>query len=120
MECSGRKHNETQSQEAYELKTVEKMAYCLDLDLYGNCKGTRSTELKELICDSLRKAADRNSSCLREKRAISQNRRDERTKSRMRSDSPSQSTWYYLHTLAFELQVPLTRKSSEISSEMVL
>ena len=114
MECSGRKHNETQSQEAYELKTVEKMAYCLDLDLYGNCKGTRSTELKELICDSLRKAADRNSSCLREKRAISQNRRDERTKSR------TQSTWYYLHTLAFELQVPLSRKSSEISSEMVL
>ena len=74
MISSGRKHNETQSQEAYELKTVEKMAYCLDLGLYGNCKGTRSTELKELICDSLRKAADMNSSCLREERAISQSR----------------------------------------------
>lgn len=67
MISSGRKHNETGSQEAYELKTVERMAYCLDLGLYGNCKGTSPTGLKELICDSLRKAADTNSFCLRER-----------------------------------------------------
>lgn len=120
MISSGRKHNETRSQEAYELKTVEKMAYCLDLGLYGNCKGTWSTELKELICDSLRKAADMNSSFSEKEGNFTKQRRDKRTKSRTRSDSPSQSTWYCLHTLAFELQVPLTRKSSEISSEMVL
>lgn len=29
-----------------------KRGHCLDLGLYGNCKGTWSTELQELICIS--------------------------------------------------------------------